>query len=128
MTTLSPFLRKVIIVDAATGAVAAAAMIAGADHTHALFGLPSALLFWAGVATIPFVALLVWTLRSNSTALVPLIIGINFTWVAGSLYVAFAAGLGPTLAGQIFVCAQAAAVLILAELQVMSLRRGRRAA
>lgn len=128
MQTLSPFLRKVILVDAVTGVGAGIALIAGADFTHELLGLPSALLFWSGLALIPFIAALVWTLRSNSTALVPAIIAANFAWVAGSLYVAFGPTFAPTLPGQVFVCGQAAVVLILAELQVMSLRRGRRTA
>ena len=60
--------------------------------------------------------------------LVPAIIATNFAWVAGSLYVAFGPTFAPTVPGQVFVCGQAAVVLILAELQVMSLRRGRRTA
>ncbi len=124
MQTLSPFLRKVILVDAITGVGAGIALIAGADLTHALFGLPSGLMFWAGVALVPFVALLAYVLRSNSAALVPVIIGVNFAWLAGSLYVAFGPSFAPTLIGQVFVCAQAAAVFILAGLQFIGLRRG----
>ncbi|MEZ6028823.1 MAG: hypothetical protein R3C46_03640 [Hyphomonadaceae bacterium] len=114
MTTLSPFLRNVIVVDAVTGVVAGLALIAGADVTHDLLGLSSALLFWSGLALIPFVALLAWILRSNATALVPVVIGLNFVWVAASLYVAFGSSFAPTLPGQVFVCAQAAVVFILA--------------
>ena len=126
MTALTPFLRKVVLVDAVTGAGAGIALIAGADFTHAMFGLPSALMFWAGVALVPFLIMLVTILRNNSTALVPLVIGVNFAWVAASLYVAFGPSFAPTLAGQIFVCAQAAVVFALAELQVIGMRRGAR--
>ncbi len=126
MTTLSPFLRNVIVVDAVTGFVAGLALIAGADVTHDLLGLPSALLFWSGLALIPFIALLAWILRSNATALVPVVIGLNFVWVAASLYVVFGPSFAPTLPGQVFVCAQAAVVFILAELQVIGLRRVQR--
>jgi hypothetical protein len=128
MQSPSPFLRKVLFIDVITCTGAGIALIAGADFAHGLLGLPSTLLFWAGVALVPFIAALVWVLRSNSTALVPAIIATNFAWVAGSLYVAFGPNFAPTLAGQLFVCAQAATVLILAELQVMGLRRGRRTA
>jgi len=128
MANLSPFLRNVLIVDAVTGIGASIILIAGADFTHALLGLPSLLLFWAGVALVPFVAGLVLILHSNVTVGVPWIIGANFAWVAASLYVAFGPSFAPTLPGQILVCAQAAAVFILAELQVMGLRRGRTAA
>lgn len=125
MTPLSPFLRNAIIADLAMGVVAAAAMIGGADLTHGLFGLPSGLLFWSGAALIPFAVALAMILRSNSTAGVPYLIGANFAWVAASLYVAFGPSFAPTLLGQAFVCVQAAAVFVLAELQVIGLRRGR---
>lgn len=128
MTSLSPFLRNVIIADAAMGVVAAMAMIGGADLTHGLFGLPSALLFWSGVALIPFTIALAMILRSNSTAGIPYLVGANFAWVAASLYVAFGPSFAPTLLGQAFVCTQAAVVFVLAELQVIGLRRGRAAA
>ena len=124
MTALTPFLRKVVLVDAVTGAGAGIALIAGADLTHAMFGLPSALMFWAGVSLVPFLVLLVTILRTGSSALVPLVIGVNFAWVLASLYVAFGPSFAPTLLGQVFVCVQAAAVFALAELQVIGLRRG----
>ena len=126
MTALTPFLRKVVLADAVTGAGAGIALIAGADLTHAMLGLPSALMFWAGVALIPFLVLLVTILRTGSTALVPLVIGVNFAWVAASLYVAFGPSFAPTILGQVFVCAQAAVVFALSELQVIGLRRGTR--
>ena len=122
---MKPFLRKVLIADAATGAAAALAMIGGADLTHSMFGLPSALIFWAGLALIPFVVALILILRANSTAAIPVIVGMNFAWVAASLYVAFGPTFAPTLLGQVFVCAQAATVFLLAELQVIGLRRNR---
>jgi len=106
MSTLTPFLRKVVLADAITGAGAGIALVAGADLTHAMFGLPSALLFWSGVALIPFLAMLVSILRTNSTALLPVIVALNFAWVAASLYVAFGPSFAPTVLGQAFVCVQ----------------------
>ena len=126
MTALTPFLRKVVLADAVTGAAAGIALIAGADFAHAIFGLPPALMFWAGISLIPFLVLLVTILRTGSPALVPVVIGVNFAWVLASLYVAFGPTSAPTLVGQIFVCAQAAVVFALAELQVLGLRRGAR--
>jgi hypothetical protein len=125
MQTLNPFLRKALIADAVVSGAATVAMIGGADLTHSLFGLPSGLLFWAGVAMIPFVATLGLIIRANAAPapLIVTIIGINFAWVAASLYVAFGPTFAPSLLGQVFVCAQAATVLLFAELQVMGLRR-----
>ena len=125
MQTLNPFLRKALIVDAAVSTVATIAMIGGADAIHGLLGLPSGLLFWAGVAMIPFVTTLGLVIRANAApaGVIPAIIALNFAWVAASLYVAFGPTFAPTLLGQVFVCTQAAAVLLFAELQVMGLRR-----
>ncbi len=127
MQTLTPFLRKVLIADAVLSGAAGLVMIGGADLTHSLLGLPSGLLFWAGVTLIPFVAALGLIARANKApaGVIPAIIAVNFAWVAASLYVAFGPTFAPTLLGQVFVCAQAATVLVFAELQVMGLRRGR---
>lgn len=125
MTTLSPFLRNVLVADAVTGLGAGIALIAGADVMQALLGLPSQLLFWSGIALIPFVAGLVAILRASTTTGISWIIGANLVWVAASIYVAFGPSFTPTPLGQVFVCIQAAAVFILAELQLMGLRRGR---
>ncbi len=125
MTILTPFLRKVLIADAATSAAAGLLLIGGADLLSGLLGLPSGLLFWSGVALFPFVAALVMVARANAApaGVIPAIIAINFAWIAGSLFVAFGPIFAPTLIGKVFVCAQAAAVFLLAELQVMGLRR-----
>lgn len=125
MTALSSFLRKALLADAVVSGAACLAMIAGADFTHALLGLPSALLFWAGVALIPFVAMLAMIVRTGSarSGLIATIIALNFAWVAGSLFVAFGPAFAPTLLGKIFVVAQAATVAVFAELQIIGLRR-----
>jgi hypothetical protein len=125
MTVLSSYLRKVFLADAVISGAAGAAMIAGADFTHELLGLPSGLIFWAGVALVPFVTMLAMIVRAGAApvGLIVGIIAVNFAWVAGSLFVAFGPAFAPTLLGKAFVCAQAATVLVLAELQIMGLRR-----
>ena len=129
MTMISPFLRKVLIADAAISSAAGLAFIGGADLTHDLLGLPSALLFWSGVALIPFVATLVMVIRANAApvGVVAAIVAINFAWVAASLFVAFGPVFAPSLIGKVFVCAQAAMVFLFAELQITGLRRSGRA-
>jgi hypothetical protein len=130
MTMLTPFLRKVLIVDATISGAACLAFMGGADLTHELLGLPSQLLFWSGAALIPFVATLVMIIRANAapTGAMAAIIAINFVWVAGSLFVAFGPMFAPTLIGKVFVCAQAAMVFLFGELQFTALRRPRLAA
>jgi hypothetical protein len=128
MQSLTPFLRKVLIADAVISGSAGLALIAGADLTHSLLGLPSPLIFWSGVALVPFIATLVLVIRANAAPAGVLvgIIAINFAWVAASLFVAFGPVFAPTLFGKVFVCAQAAMVLLFAELQVIGLRRSGR--
>lgn len=125
MPALSSYLRKVLLADAVVSGAAGLAMIGGADFTHELLGLPSALLFWAGVALIPFVTMLAMIVRAGRapTWLIAAIIITNFAWVAGSLFVAFGPAFAPSLFGQVFVVAQAAIVGVFAELQFMGLRR-----
>jgi hypothetical protein len=125
MTVLTPFFRKVLIVDAATSASAGFLLIGGADLMTGLLSLPSGLLFWSGVALIPFVATLVMVVRAKvvPAGVLPAIIAINFAWIAGSLFVAFGPMFAPTIIGKVFVCVQAAAVFLFAELQVTGLRR-----
>lgn len=125
MPALSSYLRKVLLADTVVSGAAGLAMIGGADFTHELLGLPSALLFWAGVALIPFVTMLAMIVRAGRapTWLIAAIIVTNFAWVAGSLFVAFGPAFAPSLFGQIFIVAQAAIVGLFAELQFMGLRR-----
>ena len=125
MTALTSYLRKVLLADAVVSGAAGLAMIGGADFTHGLLGLPSPLLFWAGVALVPFVTMLALIVRAGRapSALIAGIIVTNFAWVAGSLFVAFGPAFAPTLLGQVFVVAQAAIVAVFAELQIIGLRR-----
>mgnify|MGYP000323034170 CR=1 FL=1 len=125
MTVLNSYLRKVILADAVISSAAGVAMIGGADLTHDVLGLPSALILWSGLALIPFIATLVMTIRAGAAprGLIVAIIALNFAWVAASLFAAFGPVFAPTLLGKVFVCAQAATVFVLAELQIMGLRR-----
>ncbi len=129
MTMISPFLRKVLMIDATISGAAGLAFIGGADLTHYLLGLPSALLFWSGVSLIPFVATLVMVIRANTApaGVLAAIIATNFAWVAASLFVAFGPVFAPTLIGKVFACAQAAMVFLFAEFQITALRRSGRA-
>ena len=92
-------------------------------------GLPEGLLLGAGVVMLPFVALLVATARQPAIEVgrVIAIVAVNFAWVAASLFVMFGAGLPLTTAGLVFVGAQAAAVLLIAEAQIVGLKRLRAA-
>ena len=125
MTALSSCLRKALLADSVFSGAASLAMIAGADFTYDLLGLPSALLFWAGVASITFVTLLAMMVRAGRApgSLIVAVIVTHLAWVAGSLFAAFGPAFAPSLLGQVFVVKQAAIVGVFAQLQIVGLRR-----
>ncbi|NGO54355.1 hypothetical protein [Allomesorhizobium camelthorni] len=123
--TMTPFLRNILAADAAVSGAAAILMIVGAPYLSPLLGLPSALLFWAGIVLVPFVVLLISILRRQSVPRLILIdiIGINALWVAASFGLLFSGLVTPNMLGIAFVAAQALAVALLAELQFVGMRR-----
>lgn len=123
--TLNPFLRQVLIVDAVVSGAAGLLMVAGAPLLSPLLGLPANLLFWAGVALLPFVALLIAVARRGEASRLLLIdiIAINALWVAASFGLLVSGAVAPTLLGYAFVIAQALTVALLAELQFVGFRR-----
>jgi hypothetical protein len=123
--TLNPFLRQVLIVDAVVSGAAGLLMAVGAPPLSPLLGLPANLLFWAGVALLPFVALLIAVARRGEASRLLLIdiIAINALWVAASFGLLVSGAVAPTLLGYAFVIAQALTVALLAELQFIGFRR-----
>ena len=121
------FLPRVLLIDAAASAVTAVLLVAAADHLAPLLQLPAALLRGAGVALLPFVAVVYGLSRqaAPSRAAVAGVVAINFAWVAASVWVAFGGAWQPSLAGIGFVLAQALAVLVFADLGWFGLRARR---
>lgn len=120
----TPFLRNVLLADAAMGAAAAALTIPGAGLLAPLLGLPPALLFWAGVALVPVVAFLLAMARRASVPRSWLreIVLVNWAWVAASLGILAFAPIAPNALGVAFILAQAAAVAGFAVLEGLALR------
>lgn len=120
----TPFLRNTLIADAATGAAAAMLTIFGARFLAPLLALPEGLLFWAGVALLPFVAALAAAARRPSLPRWWLreIVLANALWVAASFGIMLAGLVEPNMLGVAFVTAQALAVALFAALQAAALR------
>jgi len=123
--SISPFLRNALMADAVVSGGAAIVMAAGATLLGPLLDLPVNLLFWAGVALVPFVAMLLVTARRQTVPRLLLIdiVATNALWVAGSLALLFSGSVAPNLLGIAFVGAQALTVALFAELQFVGLRR-----
>jgi hypothetical protein len=119
----SRFLRRVLLVDAATCVATGALLALDAALLSRLLGLPQALLFYAGASLFPCAALMLWVaLREPlSRAGAWIVVAGNAAWVAASVALLFAAA--PTGLGSAFVIAQALAVALLAELEFIGLRK-----
>lgn len=126
----TPFLRNTLLADAAMGATASAATIFGAGILAPLLSLPSALLFWAGVALIPYVVFLLVLARSEQIAPVWLreIVFLNWLWVAASVGILLFAPIEPNMLGVAFILAQAVGVAAFAWLEALPLRERHEAA
>lgn len=124
MQSITPYLRKVLMADALVSGAAAILMIAGAGILAPVLALPAALLFWAGIALLPFAALLVLVARREHVWRLLLldIVLVNALWVAASLMILITGMIVPNSLGTLFVVAQAAAVALLGALQFAGLR------
>jgi len=124
---ITSFLRNVLMLDALVSGAAAILMIAGGSLLAPLLELPASLIFWAGLALVPWVAmLLVVARRSEVSRLVMIdIVAINALWVVASFGLLVSGAVSPNLFGIAFVAAQALAVALFAELQFVGLRRAK---
>jgi len=121
---ITPFLRNVLYLDAATSGVAAVLCIAGAPFLAPLTGLPEGLLFWAGIVLVPFVTMLLVLARRAAAPRLMLmdVAALNALWVAASFAILAGGLVQPTVFGVIFIVAQALAVALFAALQFAGLR------
>lgn len=110
--------RPILAVDAVTCLAAGALMLLGASFLSPLLGLPAMLLTVAGAALLPVAALFGWMSRQPivSPALLLMAVVGNAAWVVGSLAVLTLSK--PTPLGMAFVASQAAAVAVLAMLEM----------
>ena len=123
-------LRRVLWADALSGSGTAVLHLALAGSLSSLLGLPGALLSASGILLLLYVALagtLALQAVPSRALLGALVIG-NFAWMVACLVLLFGGQVTPTPLGQAYLVVQAVAVLVLAELQWMALRRRQPAA
>lgn len=121
---ITPFLKRVLLLDAASCLGMGIMLILGADLLSVPLGLQSVLLSGAGFALVPIGLYMGWlALRLNAAGiLVWLVILGNAAWVVKSLILAFSHP-DITPLGVAFVTSQAAIVLVLAILEYSGVRR-----
>jgi hypothetical protein len=123
--TITPFLRNALNADALISSGAGLLMMGGASFLAPFLELPASLLFGAGLALVPFVAMLVIVARRQTVSRLVLIdiIAINALWVVGSFALLVSGAVSPNLLGMLFVTAQAVTVALFAELQFIGMQR-----
>jgi hypothetical protein len=123
-------LRQSLRLDAAASGAMGVLLAAGGTLLDDLFGIPSAVLVSVGGFLVVYAAAL-WLLGARprvSRPAVRVVVAGNLAWVVASVAAAVAGWWSPTTAGTVLVLAQAAAVVVLIELQLTGLRRARTAA
>ena len=115
----STFLRRVLVLDAATSGAMGLMLIFAAGTLGPLLNLPVPLLRGVGLSFIPFVALVAYaaTRTPPSRALALTVATLNAVWVVASLWLLMSGQVAPNMLGTVFVAAQAAFVGILAFLR-----------
>ena len=121
----SSLLRRVLIVDALSSGAMGVAMFVLADVFASLLQLPVELIREAGIILLPFAAFVGFVASRPEPARIAvwIVIALNLMWVVDSIMLLFTGWVAPNGLGLAVVIAQAAAVLVLADLEYMGLRR-----
>lgn len=119
------FLRRVLWFDAATCVLTGLGLIAFAGFVERALAIPAALCLPAGTVLLVFGAAVgaIGSRRDLFRPAVWWIAALNGLWAVGSVLALFAGWLDPNALGTALVVIQAVAVAIIAELQVVGLRR-----
>jgi hypothetical protein len=121
-------LRLALKLDAVVTAGVGAAYLALSGPLADLFGLPSGFLLAVGAFQVVY-GLAVWAVGSRPTIdarVASAVVAGNAVWVAASI-LAVALGLhDPATAGSVWIAMQAATVALLADLQLLGIRRAGR--
>jgi hypothetical protein len=121
----SSLLRRVLVVDAVFSGASGVAMIAFAGAFASLLQLPVELISEAGIVLLPFAAFVGFVASRGAPARLAVwtIIAINIVWAVDSIVLLFSGWVAPNALGYAVVIAQAAGVLVLADLEYMGLKR-----
>jgi hypothetical protein len=127
--SVSTFLRRVLLADAAVSAGVGFAMMAFAHELQAPLRVPSDLLFYAGFVLLPYAALVVWLVRRERIPrwTIWAVITGNALWALDSLVLPYTGWIDPTLLGEIFIVGQAIVTVAFAELEYIGLQKSEQA-
>jgi hypothetical protein len=121
-------LRFALLGDAAASGATGLLMAVVSGPLSGLLGLPPGLLFWAGLALLPWAGFVgvVGSRPLVQSAAVRAIIAVNALWFVDSIALLLGGWVQPTALGVAFVTGQALVVLAFAHAQFVGLRRAAR--
>ena len=122
------FVRRALLADAVATSATGLLLAAGAEVLTGWFGLPVALMRYAGLSLLPFAAIVLFVgLRAvPQRAAVMAIIAYNVMWMIDSVVLLASGWVAPTLLGSAFVILQAVTVGGFAMLQWIGMKRAER--
>ena len=125
MFDTSKLLRQALLLDAAASGTMGVAMTAASGPVAGLLDLPMPFVLYIGIFLIAFALFLFALARQErpAPALIWLVIVGNVGRVVASIAILFTDLIAPNTVGTIVIVAQAAAVALFAELQLMGQRR-----
>jgi hypothetical protein len=120
-------LQKLLFADAAICVAFGLLIATAATPLGRVLEVPSALLFYAGLALLPTAAYIAFvaTRATHSPAAVWGVVAGNLAWTCASFWILLADVITPNLLGVVFVSGQAVLVLILAALEARGLAAAR---
>lgn len=121
----NPMLRRVLWLDAATCLATGVALLSLGGLLESWLEIPAVLSRAAGLFLLLFAAEVTWVARRPSLPrnAVRAIVAANALWVIASILALVAGWLTPNTLGTAFIIAQAVVVGVIAEAQVVGLRR-----
>jgi hypothetical protein len=121
----SRFLRNALRLDAAACAATGLLLAVAAGTLSVPLGFPAAFLRGAGLVLLPCAALLAWLCSRETLPRLAIVavIGVNVLWIAESIAILLMGWFAPSGLGIAFVLAQAAAVALVTELEIVGLKR-----
>ncbi len=129
MSTVAAFtspagIRRVLWLDAITGAGSVVLSLAAPGLVAQTLGMPLALVQGSAWLVLAFVGFIAWLLAQRPLPLAGVrLLGLgNAGWVLASVWLALAGGVGLTALGVAYVLAQAGLVAVLAALQLQAAR------
>ena len=124
----SRLLKNALALDAAACAGTGLLLALAAGALAAPLGFPAGFLRGAGLLLLPCAALLAWLSARETLPRLAIhaVIGVNLVWIVDSVAILLMGWFQPTGLGIGFVLAQAAAVAVMTELEVIGLKRSAR--